>query len=162
MSRGQARSWPVILTFLIALSLDVTPLPGDLSAWRPPWLALVAIYWALAYPRRYGLAFAWVAGLVLDVLKGGVLGQHALAMTVTVWLVLRFHLRLRVFPPWQQTAAVFGLAAIHQFLVFWVDGMAGGAELGWDRVTPVAVALFAWPMVAFVLDRLRGQPRMQA
>lgn len=152
----------MILTFLFALSLDVTPLPGDLSAWRPPWLALVAIYWALAYPRRYGLAVAWLTGLVLDVLKGGVLGQHALAMTVTVWLVLRFHLRLRVFPAWQRTAAAVGLVAIHQFLVFWVDGMAGSAELSWDRITPTIVALFAWPVVTVMLDRLRDQPGMQA
>jgi rod shape-determining protein MreD len=101
------RTWPVLLTLLVALSLEVTPLPAELAIWRPPWLAMTAIYWALAYPRRYGLALAWVRGPVLDVLKGGVLGQHALAMTVATWL-LRFHLRLRVFPIWQQTVAVVG------------------------------------------------------
>lgn len=160
MSRGRARVWPVVLTFLVALSLEVTPLPGHLAAWRPPWLALVAIYWALAYPRRYGLAVAWMAGLVLDVLKGGLLGQHALAMTVTVWLVLRFQLRLRVYPAWQQTAAAVAIVALHQFLVFWVDGVTGGADLSWQRVTPTVVVVLAWPLLAAVLDRLREQLRM--
>jgi rod shape-determining protein MreD len=156
------RQWPVLLSLLVALSLEVTPLPAEMAAWRPPWLALVAIYWALAYPRRYGLAVAWIAGLVLDVLKGGVLGQHALAMSVVAWLTLRFHLRLRVFPLWQQTAAVVGLVAAHQFLVFWVDGVTGEAALNWQRATPTLAAFLAWPLVCWILDGLRAQRRMQA
>jgi rod shape-determining protein MreD len=156
------RNWPVFLSLLVALSLEVTPLPAELEAWRPPWLALTAIYWALAYPRRYGLALAWCAGLVLDVLKGGVLGQHALAMTVATWLTLRFHLRLRLFPIWQQTVAVVAVIAAHQFLVFWVDGVTGGAELSWQRLTPTVAAIIAWPILVVVLDAVRLRLRMLA
>jgi rod shape-determining protein MreD len=159
---GRVRHWPVLLSLLVALSLEVAPLPADIAAWRPPWLALVAIYWVLAYPRRYGLALAWSAGLVLDVLKGGVLGQHALAMTAAVWITLHFHLRLRVFPPWQQAMAVTAMVLTHQFLVFWVDGVAGDAVLGWQRLTPVVAAAIAWPLLAAILDRLPFQLRMQA
>lgn len=156
------RTWPVLLSLLAALSLEVTPMPADLASWRPPWLALTVIYWALAYPRRYGLALAWFAGLVLDVLKGGVLGQHALAMTIATWLTLRFQLRLRVFPIWQQTTAVGALIAMHQFLVFWVDGVTVGAELSWQRATPTFAALIAWPLVVVVLDRVRVHLGMRA
>jgi rod shape-determining protein MreD len=156
-ARVSQRTWPVLLTLFLALSLEVTPLPADFSAWRPPWLALTVIYWALAYPRRYGLALACFAGLVLDVLKGGLLGQHALAMTVATWLALRFHLRLRVFPIWQQTVAVCALVALHEFLIFWVDGVTVGAELHWQRLAPTLAALVAWPLIVGVLDRLRLQ-----
>ncbi|MFU8895302.1 MAG: rod shape-determining protein MreD [Gammaproteobacteria bacterium] len=152
-------SWSVLLSLLVALSLEVTPLPGDLAAWRPPWLALTMIYWALAYPRRYGLALAWFAGLVLDILKGGVLGQHALAMTVATWLTLHLHLRLRLFPIWQQTMAIGALVAAHQFLLFWVDGMTAGAELSWERTAPTLAAMLAWPILVAVLDGLRGRFR---
>lgn len=156
------RNLPVLLSLLVALSLEVTPLPAELAAWRPPLLALTAIYWALAYPRRYGLALAWFAGLVLDVLKGGVLGQHALAMSVATWLTLRFHLRIRVFPIWQQTVAVTAVIATHQFFVFWVDGVTGGAELSWQRVTPIIAAIIAWPVLVAVLDGVRLRLRMPA
>jgi rod shape-determining protein MreD len=156
------RNWPVFLSLLVALSLEVTPLPAGLDAWRPPWLALTAVYWALAYPRRYGLALAWCAGLVLDVLKGGVLGQHALAMTVATWLTLRFHLRLRLFPIWQQTVAVVAVIAAHQFFVFWVDGVTGGAELSWQRLAPTLAAVIAWPILVVVLDGVRLRLRMLA
>lgn len=152
---AHVRTWPVILSLFVALSLEVTRLPAEFSTWRPPLLALTAIYWALAYPRRYGLALAWFAGLVLDVLKGGVLGQHALAMTVATWIALRFHLRLRVFPIWQQTVAIGGMIAIHEFLVFWVDGVTGGAELSWQQGAPALAAMIAWPIIVTVLDSLR-------
>lgn len=152
--------WLVFISLLVALSLELTPLPADLSTWRPPWLALVMIYWALSHPRRYGLALGWTAGLVLDVLKGGVLGQHALAMTVATWLALRFHLRLRVFPVWQQTMAVGVLVLAHEFLVFWVDGVAGDASISWQRLTPVLAALVAWPLISGLLSGLRSRIHM--
>jgi rod shape-determining protein MreD len=160
-ARASERTWPVLLTLLVALSLEVTPLPADFSAWRPPWLALTTIYWALAFPWRYGLALAWFAGIVLDVLKGGVLGQHALAMTMATWLALRFHLRLRLFPIWQQSAAVGALVALHQFLVFWVDGVTVGAELHWQRLAPTLAAVIVWPLIVAVLDRFRLQLGMR-
>lgn len=161
MNAGRVRHWPVLLSLLVALSLEVAPLPPELAAWRPPWLALVAIYWTLAYPRRYGLMMAWLAGLLLDVLKGGALGQHALAMTVVAWITLHFHLRVRVFPPWQQTMAVVGMVFVHQFLVFWVDGVTSAATLDWHRLAPVAAALLAWPVLLALLDYLRARLRMQ-
>jgi len=149
------RLWPVVLSLLAALSLEVAPLPGLTRAWAPPWLAMVIIYWSLSYPRRYGLGLAWVAGLVLDVLKGGLLGQHALALTVVAAVTLRLHLRLRLFPIWQQAAAVGVLAGIHEFLIFWVDGIAGQAELSWHRATPPLVAAVLWPAVTGLFDRVR-------
>jgi rod shape-determining protein MreD len=149
------RLWPVALSLLAALSLEVAPLPGLTRAWAPPWLAIVIIYWSLSYPRRYGLGLAWAAGLVLDVLKGGLLGQHALALTVVAAVTLRMHLRLRLFPIWQQAAAVGVLAGIHEFIIFWVDGIAGQAELSWQRATPPLVAAVLWPLVTGLFDRFR-------
>ncbi|MEJ2514091.1 MAG: rod shape-determining protein MreD [Gammaproteobacteria bacterium] len=148
-------TWPVVLSMLVGLSLEVTPLPGGAAAWAPPWLALAVIYWSLAYPRRYGLGLAWSSGLVLDVLKGGLLGQHALALTVVALIAVRFHLRFRLFPIWQQAGMVGLVAAIHEFLIFWVDGLAGEAELSWQRLIPPVTAALLWPPATAVLDRFR-------
>ncbi|GIT14758.1 MAG: hypothetical protein CM1200mP36_05140 [Gammaproteobacteria bacterium] len=71
-------------------------------------------------------------GLALDSLSGALLGQHAIAMLVVVYLSLRFHLRIRVFPIWQMTMTVFVMLAIHEFLLFWIDGV-GGAERALHR-----------------------------
>lgn len=157
---GSHRIWPVVLSLLIALSLEVTPLPGMARLWAPPWLAMVVIYWSLAFPRRYGLGLAWLSGLVLDVLKGGLLGQHALALTVVAWVALRFHLRFRLFPVWQQAAAVGVVAGIHEFLIFWVDGIAGEADMSVHRAAPPIVAAVLWPAMAGLIQRARDWLRM--
>ena len=43
---------------------------------------LVVFYWSIESPRAGGLALAFSPGLALDVIKGVVLGQHALALTL--------------------------------------------------------------------------------
>jgi len=153
MRRG-ARIWPVAVALLVALSLEVAPLPEGIEVWRPPWVALTVIYWAMLQPGRYGVGVAWIVGLVLDVLKGTVLGQHALMLAVTAFLTIRFCQRLRVFPIWQKTIAVGAIVAVYTFLGFWIDGITGDLEGGAMRLAPIASALLVWPPVYWISKRL--------
>jgi len=61
---------------------------------------------------------------------------------------------------WQQTMAVGVLVLAHEFLVFWVDGVAGDALVSWQRVTPVLAALIAWPLMSGLLSGLRARVHM--
>lgn len=149
---------PALICFLGALSLEVMPLPATLDPWRPPWLALAIVYWSLNRPAYYGLGVAWFSGLVLDVLKGALLGQHALALCVVAFATLKIHQRLRFFPVWQQSAVVGAMAGVYEFLMFWVDGITGSLFLGYMRVAPVLTAMIAWPLVAAAADFLTRRP----
>ncbi len=151
---GRARFWPVLLALLIALSLEVAPLPAALEAWRPPWVALTVIYWAMLQPGRYGVGIAWLVGIVLDVLKGSILGQHALMLAVAAFLTIRFCQRLRVFPIWQKTIAVCAIVAVYTFIGFWIDGMTGDLEGSLLRLASIASALVVWPPLYWVSNRL--------
>ena len=88
MIRGGPRIWPVVIFLLVALSLEVAPLPDSAAPWRPPWMALAVIYWSMRQPGRYGVGIAWLIGLLLDVLKGAVLGQHALALSAAAYVTI--------------------------------------------------------------------------
>ncbi len=147
-----------ISSFILALVLAVIPLPEAVAAFRPDWVPLVMIYWALATPERFGLLTALWLGLALDALSGALLGQHAIAMLVVVYLSLRFHLRIRVFPIWQMTMAVFVMLAIYEFLLFWVDGVVGRSVPYIERWAAVLTGALLWPLVLGVLDRMR-QPK---
>ena len=104
--------WPVS-TFVLALILSVIPMPDLALAIRPPWPALVMIYWTLVAPERFGLMTAMVLGLAVDTLSGALLGQNAFAMLIITYIGLKFHLRLRFSPISQTTMTVFGLSLIH-------------------------------------------------
>ncbi|MCC5794098.1 MAG: rod shape-determining protein MreD [Chromatiales bacterium] len=155
MSARHAPLWPVWLMLLLAAMLELLPLPGGLSRLGPPWTAMVVIYWALMWPGRVAIGTAWLAGLLLDVLQGSLLGQHALSLSVTSYLVLRFHLQMRIFPLWQLTMTVFCLLLLEAFLRLWIDGVAGDARAGLMRFAPAVTGLMVWPLLMALLDRSR-------
>ena len=70
----------IVASFAAAFVLTGLPMAGWAAPWRPPWVALVLLYWCFAVPERVGVLAGWGCGLVLDVLVGTLVGQHALAL----------------------------------------------------------------------------------
>ena len=58
----------------VGLVLAIVPLPDWLAPFRPDLALLAVLYWILTSPRIAGLGYAWLAGLMLDVLRGMTLG----------------------------------------------------------------------------------------
>lgn len=149
----------ILATAVVGLLLAIMPLPGIIEPLRPDWLLIIVVYWSLTAPRLTGLSIAWICGITMDVLKGTVLGQHALAFLVVAFLTHRLQLRMRVFPIWHQALTVFMLLAVYEFLVFWIDGITGQAVLTWLRWLPVLTGALLWPFVVSVLDTLNRRLR---
>ena len=143
----------------VGLTLAIVPLPGWLDAVRPDLALLAVIYWILTSPRIAGLGYAWLAGLFLDVLRGMVLGQYALAFLVVAFLTHRLQLRMRMFPIPQQAAVVMALLALYHFIVFWVDGLTGHGYTGWNRWLPVLSGALLWPLIVAAGDTLTRRSR---
>ena len=146
---------PVIGTLVLALMLAFVPLPDTIAPFRPDWVALTLIYWAIMLPRVWSVGSAWIVGLLLDVGQGTILGQHAAAISVVVFLTVRFHLLMRVFPMSQLTATVFALLALYQFLLFWVNGVAGIESAAVSYWGPVITGALLWPVVVVFLRGIR-------
>jgi len=160
MSRERAsRRLPVIGTLVVGLMLAIMPLPDSFVPFRPDWLALLAIFWAMQLPRTWSVGSACMIGVVLDVSYGTLLGQHALALCVIVFITVRFHLLMRVFPLSQLTATVFALLALYQFLLFWVNGVAGVSSLSINYWGPVVSGTVVWPLLFLFLSGVRYRVR---
>ena len=146
---------PVIVTIVVALMLMVVPLPDWVEVFRPDWVALILIYWAMKLPRTWSVGSAWITGLVLDVAQGTILGQHALALCLIVFVTVRLHLLMRVFPMSQMTATVFALLALYQFILFWINGVAGVPSPAISYWAPVIGGAIMWPAVSMLLNSAR-------
>ena len=94
LARREPR-WAVTFTLLLALIAQVIPLPDWLSVVRPAFVALVIIYWSIYAPHAGGIFAPWLAGLALDVFKGDVLAQNALAVSLVAYIAMSLHQRLR-------------------------------------------------------------------
>jgi len=112
--------WVIIASLLAAAILAVLPLGRTLAWWRPEWLLLVLVYWAIALPHRVGLFTALAVGLVLDVMDGAPIGQHMLSLGVVVTLARLMYQRLRVFTLAQQASVLFVLVGLHQLIGQWL------------------------------------------
>jgi rod shape-determining protein MreD len=143
------------VTVVAALILSIVPLPDAVAPFRPDWVAMVLLYWSLIEPRRYGLLTAFWLGLVLDTLSGTLLGQHSLSLLVIVFLSQRFYFRIRAFPASQVATVVIGLLAIYQFLLFWIDGVAGREVSLIERAGPVITGGALWLLVLVGVERGR-------
>ena len=156
MSNARARrQLPVLVTLFIAFMLMIAPMPAAAEPFRPDWLALVLVFWAIAVPRSYSVGIAWLIGIILDVAQGTLLGQHALALCVIVYIAVKFHLLMRVFPLSQLTATVFALLALYQFLLFWINGVAGVTAPAIDYWGPVVTGTIVWPVLSILLSGMR-------
>lgn len=155
---GTTRRLPAIVSFTVGLMLTIMPLPESIEAFRPSWIAMLVIFWAMRLPRTWSVGSAWLIGIVLDVAQGTLLGQHALALAVIAFITVRTHLLMRVFPIPQLTATVFALLTVYQFLLFWINGVAGvdtGLVYYWG---PIIVSTILWPVMVLLVSGMRLRP----
>ena len=142
----------IAVSVLIALILQVFELPYFLAVLRPFWVPLVLVYWAVVTPQPTGLFTAFLTGLLLDVLLGSVLGQHALGLTLVVFVTLLLRGWLTLFPVWQEAAALMLVWLLYAFLMFWIDGATGHRADPWLQWLPVLTTGPCWPLL-FALMR---------
>lgn len=159
-SRSIGWRFPV-LTLVLALALTAVPLPAPIAPYRPEWVPLILIFWSLLAPQRFSLLTAFWMGLMLDTLSGALLGQHALALVIVIYLTIRFHLRIRVFPVWQLSVTIVLLLALYEFVLFWVDGVAGRTVPLIERWAPLVASTVVWPLILAYLDHYRRDAQVR-
>lgn len=156
MKHSSVSSLPIIImSFFVALALSILPLPDLLLIFWPQWLPLLLIYWIINAPQRISVGIAWILGLLLDSLYGSLLGQHALALSITAYFTYRFHRQLRMLPSTQQAIRLFFLILIYQLILLWIQGMIGQlSQIRWFWVSIVSSTL-CWPWLVILMQALR-------
>lgn len=161
MSKYHAnRNLPVFMTIIVALMLTMMPLPDSMSAFRPDWVALIILFWAMTVPRSYGVGAAFITGIFVDVAQATLLGQYALALVVITYITVKSHLLIRVFPLLQLTATIFALLALYQFLLFWINGVAGVEAPAVSYWGPVITGTLIWPLLYSFMSNVRNRVQL--
>lgn len=151
--------WVIPLTIVAAMILSVVSLPASVPSQvgylRPEWVALVLIYWVIALPHRVGIIIAWCVGLLMDVLLGDLLGQHAIAFMIIAYIGQNLYQRLRMFTVWQQSLIIFAIVGLNQLINFWIESIAGLANWSMWVLLPSVVSALLWPWIFLILRYLR-------
>ena len=135
----------ILVTLLIALIASITPMPLSVDIFRPDWVLIVLVYWCLALPTKINIITAWVMGLLLDILLGSVLGVHASAMALSLYIVVVNFQKIRNFSVWQQALIVGVLAAQYHLVVFWLQRFLSDVVFLPNYLYPVITTVVLWP-----------------
>ena len=141
----------LLLTILVSMILMIVPLPDSIRVFRPEWVLMTLLYWAMALPERVGIGFAWTVGLLMDVMLGGTLGILAFSYALVIYLILNFHLQLRQYPLWQQALIVMSLV----LLVSIIKVIFSPAVASWAIWIPALISTLLWPVIYAVLRKIR-------
>ena len=148
--------WFIQISLLIALVLNF--LPTSAWLWVPDWLSLVLIFWSIREPRHVGMGSAFLFGIAMDVADASLLGQHALAYVIAVYLAALFSRRILWFPLAQQALHVLPLLLIVPAIQLAVRMMPGVEFPGLLYVVGPFIAAALWPLLTFILLLPQYQP----
>jgi len=156
MNSAQANNrWVIGFCLVFSLILAVFPLSMELRWFRPEFIALLVIYWVTTLPEHFGVGFAWCAGILLDIVQGSVIGEHALALVVVAYVCQLSYQRIRNYGVWKQACWVFVLVGIHQLFCNWVHSLSGYTASPRVFLLPAFVSALLWPLVMIFFERLR-------
>ena len=156
MRHAESGSWTFVIgTLLVAAWLSVLPLPSGWLWLRPIWIVLVLVYWVVALPAQVGVGVAWLVGLLMDGVSGGVLGQQALSLALIAYICQVSYQRLRMFSMLQQVLVMLVLAGLHQLVYHWLHNMRGTAVHGMWYLLPAVMTALCWPVVRVLLRRMQ-------
>ncbi|WP_035060310.1 rod shape-determining protein MreD [Andreprevotia chitinilytica] len=148
--------WVIALSFALALLINLLPWQSSVSNLSPDFVALMVLYWTLNQPRRVGVGWAFLLGIVMDVGDGNVLGQHALAYSVITYLILSRQRLFAVFPFWQQALVVLGLLTLGQTIMLLIQFSLGASFIGWGYFVGNILAAVLWtPLSNLMLSHQR-------
>ena len=148
-------------SLIAALMLDLLPLGRIL--WLPDFLAIALVFWSLYQSRRIGLVAAFAFGLVLDVHQASLLGQHALAYTLLVYLAVALQRRILWLPIWSQSLQLLPLFIAAHGLVLALRLLGGAPFPGWPVLLQPFLESALWPAAnALLLAPQRRAPHPDA
>lgn len=142
----------IALSLVIALTLNFLPLPQHMLLFRPDFVALALMYWSVNHPHKIGMSIAFMMGLLMDAGNTSILGQHALAYCVVIYLTLVLGRRLRIFNLLQQAPQI-GLILLMMQIVIVLIGVLGGSRLpGWHYFFATATGTLLWIPLSVLLN----------
>ena len=145
----------VALSLLVSFMLASIPLPDAINPWRPAWVVITLLYWCLAMPERIGVLSAWMIGILLDVMHGALLGQHALGLAFVAFVTVLYHQRIRVFPMVQQAIVVGSIVFLYQAWMIAIYNAMGSRHYPMTFLLAACTSALLWPWVFVLLRDVR-------
>ena len=145
----------VIVALFLGIILNILPFSDNINSIKPPILLLILIYWSLAFPNQINLTYAFISGLIMDVLLIMPLGYNALCYTMTIFLILLYYPQIRL-----QSSLNKMLSLLLILIPFFLMSTIGNNFLKinynlFDVLTSIFISIIIWPALFSMLRFIR-------
>jgi len=142
-----------VLSVLFALIYTALPLPGASIFSLDIMVLLLTTWFFLSEQTPPTLLMAWCLGLLQDLLLGSILGEHALALTVTMYMLLKLIRRLKFYALWQQVFCIGCLTLINQLLIALFEACQGNFASIYIILSPAIMNMALWLIIGYAIFR---------
>ena len=146
-------TWSIIL---LSIVLTIIPLPDLINSFRLPWLAMTVIYFSIFNVALIGVLSAWLSGLILDLMAGGLMGENAMILSIISYLSYRFRFQIRVYPIWQIMVVVLILLSLGELLSLWIQGVSGIMNPSIVNWINISIAIIIWPLFMGFIQKMES------
>ncbi|MGP9710808.1 rod shape-determining protein MreD [Psychrobacter sp. AOP29-E1-7] len=140
----------IILSFVVASSLNIYPLSPSMATLRP--MVMVLVFWLLFQPRYVGIFTAFTIGFIADLLMDTHLGQQAFAAVVVAFVIKLTSIyvkQLNTVSAW--VIASLGLIVFQ--ITLWVLQMFVQNIFVAQSAFSLMISILSWPLVLLVLRK---------
>jgi rod shape-determining protein MreD len=142
---------PLFIAITLALAFGFNMLPVGRQPAMPDLLALALVFWNVHQPRRVGVGWAFLLGLLMDVHQGALLGQHALAYTLLSFAGISIQRRMLWFGVVEQALQILPVFVVVHLVSLAVRMAAGGMFPGWSLLLAPVFEALLWPVATLLL-----------
>jgi rod shape-determining protein MreD len=139
----------------VALWLLILPLPFPAYYFRPEWGCLLLVYWVLSNPNHIGFGFAFIFGLLQDILEQNIWGANALGLVLVAYVCAAAHRRVQSYSVWQQSLWVLVLVGLYQLTANAVMRLEGTEIYLEKQIPALTVSAMCWPLLLFLAGFLK-------
>lgn len=144
----------IIVSVLIALLFTTIPLIDTLNLYRPLFIPLVVLYWAIFHPINFGLGKTLLIGFSLEVLQSLLIGQASLGLLFIVFFASSNSRRLQLAAVPQQMLTVLLLLLFFQFIQVWIESILNRPNDYYARAIAAFISAILWPGIIYFMRGL--------
>ena len=146
-------TWSIII---LSIVLTIIPVPDLINSFRLPWLMMTVIYFSIFNVSLIGVLSAWFAGLILDLMTGGLMGENAMILSIISYISYRFRFQIRVYPIWQIMVVVLILLSLGELLSLWIQGVSGTMNISIVNWINISIAVIIWPLFMGFIQKMES------
>jgi rod shape-determining protein MreD len=139
---------------IIAFIIGAISLPSFLELASPFWLLSFFIYWLIYSNDKNIFTAAFILGVLLDILHGGILGQNALAMVLSSAFILNVKKSFFISNITTQQVYIFTGTLIYLMIFLLVHQLAQGLNFEWLILLSPLTSAILWPLIRSLLTKL--------